>query len=41
MILNDTISGSKLKILINNLETSSAQINSVVNNINEVIVDFK
>jgi phospholipid/cholesterol/gamma-HCH transport system substrate-binding protein len=40
MILNDSMSGKKLKEVVRNLETSSNEMESVISNINMVVEDF-
>ena len=40
MILNDTISGQKLKNVVTNLETSSNEIQSLLSHVNSVVDDL-
>ena len=40
VLLNDSISGQKLKSMVNNLEASSIEIQSVLDQINSVITDI-
>ena len=39
-LINDSISGQKLKSVVSNLENSSVEIQEVVQNINSVVEDF-
>jgi phospholipid/cholesterol/gamma-HCH transport system substrate-binding protein len=40
MLLNDSISGKKLKDIVINLETSSTEIETLLNNVNTIVDNF-
>ena len=40
MLMNDTISGEKLKKIVDHLETSSLEIENILSGINATVIDF-